>query len=316
MRRPAGPVKTLGGATMGTGWSVKFAAAGTSPETLRKPIEAALGRVILQMSGWNDDSTISRFHKRDIATWTPLPPELSHVLTSGIRIARETDGAYDLTLGRLADLWGFGPAGPRVSPPGDSEVASALQPSGWTKIELSSDRTSLRRHADLQLDLSGIAKGFAVDLVAMTLRAHGVTDFLAEIGGELLGRGVKPDGTPWWVDIDNPDNAFAPLMIGLHELAVATSGCERSFRSDGRSYSHTIHPRTGRPIDNGMISATVVHASAMEADAYATALMVMGAERAMEFADERGLAAIVRLTDPSSRGATEMMSAAFQAMLG
>lgn len=300
---------------MGTGWSVKFAARNIPADSLRKPLETALGRVIAQMSSWDDASILSQFHRQNVGQWMTAPAELSHVVNSGIRIARETDGAYDVTLGRLVSLWGFGPAGPRSSPPDIDVVSVTHLHSGWTKIAFSTDRTRICRHSDLHLDLSGIAKGFAVDLVAMTLRAHGITDYLVEIGGELLGRGVKPDGTPWWVEIDGDGKHVTPIMVGLHELAIATSGCERSFSSDGQRYSHTIDPRTGHPIDNGMISATVVHASCMEADAYATALMVMGAKRGIEFANRRGIAALVRYSESPVHIVAERMSEPFCAML-
>lgn len=301
---------------MGTSWSVKFAGdTGATSDKIKQLVEAALQRVISQMSSWNEASILNRFHQAGIGAWHDMPPELAHVITCGLRIARESDGACDITVGRTVNLWGFGPMGPRTTCPLPDDITAAHRSAGWTRLELSPDGTRLRRLTDLHLDLSGIAKGFAVDLVAMTLRAQGVTDCLVEIGGELLGRGVKPDGTPWWVDIDAAGSTLAPLMVGLHELAIATSGSERAFCDQGKLYAHTIDPRTGWPVDNGMVSVTVLHETCMEADAYATALMVMGPERAIEFADKRKLAALIRYREPSAAAMMEMPSPAFQAML-
>lgn len=301
---------------MGTSWSVKFAAdAVATPERVAELIEKALQRVIAQMSSWDDTSALSNFHRSDIAAWYAMPPEMAHVIKTGQRIARESDGAYDLTVGRLVNLWGFGPTGPRTTVPAVDDIACVHRQTGFGNIELSSDGTRLRRMTDLHLDLSGIAKGFAVDLVAMTLRARGITDFLVEIGGELLGRGVKPDGTPWWVDINSAGSESPPIMVGLHELAIATSGCERAFRDGKKIYAHTIDPRTGWPIDNGIVSVTVLHETCMEADAYATSLMVMGLSRALAFAETHKLAALIRYREPSTAAMSEQMSLAFEAML-
>ncbi|MEO6946033.1 MAG: FAD:protein FMN transferase, partial [Nitrobacter sp.] len=168
-----------------------------------------------------------------------------------------------------------------ASPPPPAALMQYHGVSGWRKLELDVTQRRLRRHTPAQLDLCGIAKGFAVDLLMATLREHGIHHALVEIGGELLGRGIKPDGSPWWVGIDRPaaglvSDTAPPLLVALHDLAIATSGRERSFTSEGHSFSHTIDPRTGSPIDNSMVTATVLHATCMEADAYATALMVMG----------------------------------------
>lgn len=301
---------------MGTSWSVQYAADAAPPaEAIEKLIILALQRVIAQMSSWDGTSALSRFHRAEIGTWHAMPPEMAHVIKTGQRIARESDGACDITLGRLVNLWGFGPAEPRTAPPLPGEIATVLHQIGTRNVELSPDGTQIRRLTDLHLDLSGIAKGFAVDLVAMTLRAQGITDCLVEIGGELKGRGVKPDGTPWWVDIDSGGSTQLPVMVGLHELAIATSGCERAFRNDGRLYAHTIDPRTGWPVDNGMISATVLHGTCMEADAYATVLMVLGPDHAIAFADTQKLAALIRYREPSNKATSEQMSSAFRTML-
>ena len=291
-----GTVQALAGATMGTTWSVRFVGSVTSQQTLQRIIPLALDRVIAQMSPWESESDTSRFNRLPLNEWQTLPPELDHVMECAIRIARESDGAYDPTMGALVDLWGFGPSGPRYTPPKADDIAAYHRACGWQQLERNTVTHRLRRHNTGPIDLCGIAKGFAVDLVAETLREHGIHHALVEIGGELRGHGVKPDGGPWWVEIDRSGDALTgtePMLVALHDLAIATSGCERSFISGARRFSHTLDPRTGYPIANGMITATVLHRSCMEADAYATALMVLGPDVAIDFAAAHDLAALI-----------------------
>jgi len=291
-----GAVQTLAGTTMGTTWSVKFVGSSTSRQTLQRTIPLALDRVIAQMSPWEHVSDVSRFNRAPLNEWQTLPPELHRVMDSALRIARESGGAYDPTLGALVDLWGFGPGGPRLTPPTPDDIGLRHRHCGWQHLEHDNSAHRLRRSNSGEIDLCGIAKGFAVDLVAETVREHGIHHALVEIGGELRGAGVKPDGIPWWVEIDRSGDAGTttePMLVALHALAIATSGCERRFVSGARHYSHTLDPRTGWPIANGMISASVLHASCMEADAYATALMVLGPDAAIDFAITHDLAALI-----------------------
>ena len=295
IRQTGGEIQQLAGTTMGTTWSVKFVGAATNAGSLRAPIEAALDRVIAQMSPWEPASDLSRFNASAVASWQTLPAEFAGVIGCALRIAGETAGAYDPTMGALVDLWGFGPMPLPAHRPVQEAVDRARLACGWPQLEFDPASRRLRRLSAVRLDLNGIAKGFAVDLVASTLHAAGIRHALVEIGGELSGAGVKPDGTPWWVTIDRPAAgrlSKAMPLIALHQLAIATSGSERSFSIGGRQFSHTIGPRTGFPIDNGMLTATVLHSSCMEADAYATALMVMGPEAGMAFARRHGLAAL------------------------
>jgi thiamine biosynthesis lipoprotein len=284
---------------MGTTWSCKFVGSPASAQTLRRTIPSALDRVIAQMSPWESQSDTSRFNRLQLNQWQSLPRELGRVMASALRIAQESNGAYDPTTGALIDLWGFGPSGPRTAPPPPDEIASLRQACGWQQLEFDSGARRLRRHDRAPIDLCGIAKGFAVDLVAETLLELGIRNALIEIGGELRGHGVKPDGSPWWVEIDRPAEAAAsiaaePMLVALHDLAIATSGCERGFAHGTRHFSHTLDPRTGWPIANGMVTATVLHHSCMEADAYATALMVLGPDAGTELAVWHQLAAMIR----------------------
>lgn len=302
---------------MGTTWSVKFVGSATSRQTLQRIVPLTLDRVIAQMSPWENESDTSRFNRLPLSQWQTLPPELDRVMDSAIRIARESNGAYDPTMGALVDLWGFGPSGPRDAPPTADAIANHHRASGWQQLERDGDAHRIRRHNTGLIDLCGIAKGFAVDLVADTLHQHGIHHALVEIGGELHGGGLKPDGSPWWVEIDRSGDAgdkVEPMLVALHDLAIATSGCERGFASGARHFSHTLDPRTGWPIVNGMIAATVLHRSCMEADAYATALMVLGPDAAIDFAVVHDLAALI-LFQQDGGAPTERTTPALDAML-
>jgi thiamine biosynthesis lipoprotein len=319
IRQTRGEIHELAGATMGTTWSVRFVGTDTMAGSLRAPIEAALRRVIAQMSPWEAGSDLSRFNASAAAGWHTLPAEFAGVIGCALRIAAETDGAYDPTMGALVDLWGFGAAPPPSQRPAQEAVDHVRAGSGWRQLEFDPATRRLRRLSAARLDLNGIAKGFAVDLVASILHAAGIRHALVEIGGELSGAGVKPDGTPWWVKIDRPvaGRLSKPMpLIALHQLAIATSGSERSFAIGGQQFSHTIDPRTGIPIDNGMLTATVLHPSCMEADAYATALMVMGPEAGMAFARQHKLAALCLFrSDHRDSEIVERISPELEAML-
>ena len=203
--------------------------------------------------------------------------------------------------GRSLGLW----TAPPPAPPAPELIDVARRAGGWRALDLDAVRHRLRRNAPVALDLCGIAKGFAVDLVMTALRAHGVDHALVEIGGELAGRGVKPNRTPWWVTIDRPSGLAptpeGPLLVALHEMAIATSGCERGYWHDGRRYSHSLDATTGAPIDNGMVSASVLHDSCMDADAYATALMVLGPKAGLAFATRHNLAATLLFVETERR---------------
>lgn len=235
-------------------------------------IERVLDGVVRQMSHWAPDSDLSRFNRAAPDRWHPLPSDLSDVLAAALQVAHASGGAFDPAMGRLVDLWGFGPPGRRDDAPPLAEIRAAQ----GGRVEHDSAGKMARRTATAALDFSGIAKGHAVDAVARALRDAGHRDFLVEIGGELLGDGVKPDGQPWWVDLA-PLPGIATVRIALHGLSVATSGADqRNFTVDGRRYSHTLDPRTGGPIANGVVQVSVIHANCMLADAWATALTVLG----------------------------------------
>ena len=316
-RPPGEDVVRLGGETMGTTWSVgAVAPAGVDETVLFAAAQAELDAVVAVFSPWEPASEISRFNAAPAGIWA-LSQAFWTVLDASMNLADDTDGAVDPTLGALIDLWGFGPSGPRIGAvlPSDEEIAEALAVSGWQTLRLNRDARGALQPGGMKLDFSGIAKGHAVDRVSEALTRLGATSHLVEIGGEMRGMGVKPDGQPWWIGLEEPPGAPSTRTVAaLVDIAVATSGdWRRAFEHDGRLYPHTIDGRTGRPIDNGVTSVTVFHASAMIADAWATALTVLGPEAGPATAEAYDLAAqmVVRTTD----GVVEHLTPAFVAMM-
>jgi thiamine biosynthesis lipoprotein len=294
-------VAALGGETMGTNWSARVVGGAEA-----SGIQSVLDGVVAQMSHWEPGSDLSRFNRSAPGSWQQIPPAFSRVLAAALSVAEASGGAFDPGMGALADLWGFGPSGPRVGVPIAKEIAAAL----GGGIEHDPALLRARRAGAAQLDLSGIAKGYGVDAVAAHLLAHGHRDFLIEVGGELRGHGVKPDGQPWWVELEAPPGSdAAPIRVALHGLSVATSGdYRRFFTHDGRRYAHTLDPRTGWPLANGVVSVSGLHAECMMADAWATALTVLGPD-GMGLAEREGLA-VQMLAEGG-----ELLSPAFEAML-
>ncbi|WP_334146078.1 FAD:protein FMN transferase [Hyphomicrobium sp.] len=296
-------VKELGGETMGTSWSATLAVVpGTDLAPLKRGIEVVLARVIDEMSPWEPGSHITRFNTAPPGTRHRLPDGFFEVLSAALGWAERTRGAYDPTIGAAVNLWGFGPEPPRGCVPDRAALDRARDLSGWRRLTLDAESRSVVQPGGLRLDLSSIAKGFAVDAVARFLRGEGVANLLVEIGGELRGEGLKPDGTPWWVALERPRGALCAdalpeTLLALTGLSVATSGDERRyFDAAGRRYAHTLDPATGAPVTHDLVSVTVVAEACMTADAAATALTVLGPEAGPAFAAEHRIAArFVRL---------------------
>jgi thiamine biosynthesis lipoprotein len=286
-RDPGGRIEICAGRSMGTGWSLR---AVSPPAGTAEGVQGALDRVVAQMSQWEPGSNLSRFNRAPPGQWQMLPPEFTAVLKAALAIAAESGGAFDPAMGTLTEMWGFGASPAPIRPPNEAETADALTAKGT--IELDAPGLRARRTGTGQLDFSGIAKGFGVDRAAEWLLAHGVRHFLLEVGGELRGEGLKPDGQPWWVDIESPPACpVPPLRVALHRLAAATSGDYRRWLDgEGARYGHTLDPRTGRPATSGVRSVTVLHANCILADAWATALGVMGRDEGITLAGRLGLA--------------------------
>lgn len=269
---------------MGTSWSLQ---AVSPPAATAHGVQAALDLVVAQMSQWEPDSDLSRFNCAAPGGWHAIPAEFARVVEAALDISRASGGAFDPGLGQLTEAWGFGSRGPVSAVPDLSGASTART------IDFDPVGPRIRREAGAVLDLSGIAKGYGVDLAAEWLLDMGVRHFLLEVGGELRGEGILPDGQPWWVDTEMPPaTAVTPYRIALHDLSVATSGnYRRGFAADGQYYSHSFDPRTGRPLKGDVTSVTILHRSCMMADGWATALTVLGPEQAIALADEQSLAA-------------------------
>jgi len=310
-----GAVLALDGQTMGTTWSVKLVAPPTAnAAALTAMAQRALDSVVQEMSPWEPLSDLSRYNRAAAESWTALPPAFAQVLRCALEIADQTHGAFDPTLGALVDLWGFGPRPFSGAPPEAGDIADARDTVGWRRLVLDDD--SLFQPGGLRLDLNGVAKGFAVDQVAAALDRSGARSYLVEVGGELRGTGAKPDGSPWWVELERPPTANDGLrtLVALHGLSVATSGdYRRFFEHEGRRYAHTLDPATAAPVTHSTVSVTVLHPECLRADAYATALTVMPPDAALAFATAHGLAALILAQGPT--GLEERLSPALAAML-
>ncbi len=287
---------------MGTTWRVLYAAP-VPAAVVQAAIVERLAGLVDEMSHWAADSHLARFNRAAPGSWVALPPDFATVIDAALRVAAASGGAFDPAMGRLVDLWGYGPPGP-MPEPDPHAIAAALATAGWQRLRWDPPARRLRQPGGLALDLSGIAKGHAVDAVADLLAAHGIGHALVEVGGELVGRGVQPNGEPWWVDLETPPGLdVAPLRIALHGLAVATSG-------DYVRGAHTLDPRTGRPAANGVVAVSVITGSAMLADALATALAVGFPNIA-----PGGMAVAARLLVRDGNGIREVVTPALAAML-
>jgi thiamine biosynthesis lipoprotein len=222
-----------------------------------------------------------------------VSPGFYKVLSAALVVGRASAGAYDVTVAPLVDLWGFGP-GPAIdTPPAEAAIARLLAQVGQGNIRLDSATSRVMKLSELSLDFSSLAKGYAVDQVADWLAGQKLSRFLVEVGGEMRMSGLSGRGDPWRIAIEQPESSArtAATAISLSDAAVATSGDYRNyFEVDGRRYSHSIDPRTGYPVAHDLVSVTVVHPSAMLADAWATALTVLGADQAMAVAQRQALA--------------------------
>jgi thiamine biosynthesis lipoprotein len=315
-----GTLHCLQGLTMGTRWTVTLVAQAKLPlQPLRENIQRCLDEVVAQMSTWESDSDLSRFNRAPAGSWHALPPDCFQVLEYALRVAQDSGGAYDPTAGALVNLWGFGPprhyADQDFVTPQAAQLADARACAGWHRVALDPTTHRAQQPGGVYLDLSAVAKGFAVDQVARQLRDHGIESHLVEVGGELRGAGTKPDGQPWWVALENPSPEVATeTIVALHGLAAATSGdYRRSFELAGKRHCHSIDPRTGHPIDHGLASVTVLHPQCMVADALSTALTVMGLEQGLAHARRHRLAAL--FVQRSGDALEEHMSDAFAALL-
>ncbi len=295
-RDPRGEPVRLSGATMGTTWNVTYLEppGAPAPEAVHAGIQAALDAVNATMSTYRADSEISRFnHEHPVGVPFPVSAGFGVVIEAALAVGAATGGAYDITVGPLVDLWGFGATGDIVTPPPADAVAAARARVGQDALAFERGDLSLTKSKPVALDVSSLAKGYAVDEVTAWLSGQGLADYLVEVGGEMRLAGRSPRGGPWRIAIEQPEPGRRGIAgaILVSDAAVATSGDYRNFfEAGGKRYSHTIDPRTGYPVAHDLVSVTVVHDNAMLADAWATAFSVLGAQRGRAVAEARSLA--------------------------
>ncbi|MDO5553091.1 MAG: FAD:protein FMN transferase [Planctomycetia bacterium] len=331
-------IVTLSGETMGTFWNARLLCAESDGETvaqMRHAIETALAQVDAVMSTWREDSELSRFNQAESTEWISVSPELASVVACGLTVSQASRGAFDMTVGPVVNLWKFGPDRTELERlPTDAELSAAKERVGYEKLSVRMEPPALRKAIpDLYVDLSAIAKGYAVDCVAAVLQQSGVENFMIDVGGELRCRGHKrtPSGepVPWSLGIEVPDLAAntngtrVGRILETSDLSLATSGDYRNYRRVGKvQFSHLIDPRSGRPcalfetdedVEERVASVSVVAKECMEADAWATALFVLGPEEGIAVAGEDlAVLFIVRTVAGGKTSYREVVSPAFE----
>jgi thiamine biosynthesis lipoprotein len=296
----------LQGRTMGTTYNIKVVIKDNAVDTqqLHTGIDALLVQLNQEMSTYIDDSELSRFNKSTSLAPIEISVGLTRVIKEAMRLGQLSAGKLDVTVGPLVNLWGFGPEYRPDTIPSDEALLAARQRIGLAELTLTGNKLS-KKIPNLYVDLSTIAKGYGVDLVAEYLEEKGVHNYLIEIGGEMRIKGFKHTGELWHVAIEKPIQDPTGEHRSVHQViipknnAVATSGDYRNYyEADGQRFSHIIDPSTGKPINHKLVSVTVIHPSSMTADGLSTAMMVMGEEKAIAFAEENDIAAyIIAKTD-------------------
>ncbi|MEZ6048404.1 MAG: FAD:protein FMN transferase [Planctomycetaceae bacterium] len=290
----------LSGQTMGTYFDIRFneVPEGETKESILLKVEAELDRLNKLMSTWQSDSDLMQFNNSETTDWYPIHPEIELVVANALDISRLSGGTFDVTVGPLVEKWNFGVPQQDFHVPTEEELQTLSEYVGWELVETRRAEPALKKtNPHVFLNLSAIAKGYAVDRVGQVLEDTGIRNYLVNIGGEMVARGKKPDKDYWHVAIEKPSatSAAAPEVlkaIPLYNQALATSGNYRNYfeDADGNRYSHTLDPRTRKPVTHQLLSVSVIDKTCMRADALATALMVMGPDEAREFVGQHQLA--------------------------
>lgn len=286
-------------------------------KSLNAGIQAKLDKVDASMSTYKADSELNRFNAAPVGEWVTISAHLYEVFRLSQEIALASNGAFDITVGGLVNLWSFGPEQRPETLPEPDLLQERLQQVGYQYLELNPETYAARRLRASYIDLSGVAKGYAVDAVASWLRQQGLTNFLVNIGGEIYVAGERQVKQPWRIGIETPDASqqTARHIFPLTDASLATSGDYRNYYEvDGRRFSHTLNPKTGWPIEHNLASVTVVHASNAVADAWATAFMVMGLTASLEQAELNNLQ--VMLLNKEAEGLKTYLSTPMQQALG
>ncbi|MEX6503196.1 FAD:protein FMN transferase [Pseudomonas zhanjiangensis] len=306
-------VEEFGGPTMGSSYSIKYVrgSGGPDPQTLQRETEAILAEVDQQMSTYRDDSVLSIFNRAPAGSCMPVPAPMLVLVRAGEELAAASEGAFDLTLEPLLNLWGFGPQARVERVPSAEQLAEARRHTGHQHLRIEGQH--LCKDVNLQVDLNSIAAGYTVDRIAAHLGERGIGSYLVDVTGELKAAGRKPDGQPWRIAIEAPrdDQRVAQRVLELDGYGISTSGDYRNyFEEAGIRYSHTLDPRTGAPIRHKLASVTVADRSTLRADGLSTLLMVLGPERGLAYAEQAGIAAFFVTRD--GEGFVTQTTAAFE----
>lgn len=295
------PVR-LAGSTMGTTYHITVVndKPGLSSTELKQKVDETLSEINQKMSTYIGDSELNTLNNAKTYEWFPVSADLYEVIELSLQISELSEGAFDVTVAPLVNLWGFGPGKSLDKVPEQSAVQSALQQTGYQHIRLQQASSAVQKQAPVYIDLSSIAKGFAVDRVAELFDTIGINNYLVEVGGEMFVKGHNPRGEKWKIGVETPSLAHqgAQQTLAVSGVGIATSGDYRNyFESRGQRYSHMIDPRTGYPVTHQMASVTVIAESTAKADALSTALAVAGPEKAMALAEKYSIAAFFIVRD-------------------
>ena len=307
------------GSTMGTSYNIKI----VEPQSLEfdhnllaDQVDSLLRDINQIMSTYIKDSELSQVNAAPAGKWVEISKELYQVFQAALEVSRKSNGAFDITIGPLVNLWGFGPEHNNSDVPSDEQIAERQQRVGFEYIELRDLPPAIKKKREnIYIDLSAIAKGWGVDQVAEFIESENHFNYLVEIGGEIRARGVNAKNQAWRIGVSSPDAQFqVQKVIAVQDRAVATSGDYRNyFERDGVRYSHTIDPRTGRPVTHRLVSVTVVFPECMWADAYATAIDVMGPEKGLELAEQENVP--IFMIVKTDEGFEEQMTSSFETLI-
>ena len=288
----------LHGTTMGTTYCIRYRPRDhfADQNAIHRVIEEELEQINIQMSNYREDSEVSRFNRSESSEWFAVSSETAFVVNLAQEIAKISDGAFDVTVGPVVDLWGFGPSGRHETIPSDDDIKTAMKYVGYENLLVRLSPPALRKLIPtLQIDLSAIAKGHGADRVSDLLKRHGIENSFVEIGGEIVVSGYRSGSEPWQIGIESPEDfkRSIAIVVGLSDAALATSGDYRNFFIDSDSrFSHTIDPKTGRPVTHSLASNSVVASTAASADAIATCMMVLGKSDGLRLAEENNWAVL------------------------
>jgi len=310
---------TVTGEALGTYYTVTLAEAPANVDAtvLKAIVDSMLDQIARQMSTYLEDSELSRFNRYEGTDPFPLSKCIYAVFQMAQQISEQSEGAFDVTVGPLVNAWGFGPDA-FTKPPDETEIATLLERVGYNKITLNDDGSISKSRPDVYCDLSAIAKGYAVDIVAAALESKGISRYMVEVGGEIKVAGQNADNQPWRLGIEKPVHEGRQLktVVQMESGALATSGNYRNmYEIDGKLYAHTIDPHTGYPTQHQLASVSVIHRSCAMADGYATALMALGEDKAMLLATKQNLAVMFILAGKDGKSFETVTTPAFQQYL-